>query len=220
MRKILLTLLVVLTLIVSIGCYEEPDWRVDIYVPYFESVTHSSPAHCVALWSNYHGPAHSEYIIEQDIGGGNSLSLIYSTEAAITNHTYSTGWVLNFPSSDAGQNEALSSVYASIDDDFPGIVPAFEEMYFLATGAEGDYEGFDQVAKRVRFHTQNWDNRWESVGTVKSWFWPISNSYRVIVGSQSYRDVGIMHYTQFIENGGTYLGAPKNYQPELSHSEF
>lgn len=128
--------------------------------------------------------------------------------------------MLDFPTSDAGQNEALSTIYASIDDNYPGIIPVFQDMHFLVTGANGSYVGLEQIAENVRFHTQSWDNEWEVVAVVKIWFEPIGSSYRVIVGSPSFRDVGLQQYAQFVLNGGTYLGAPKNYEPELSHFPY
>jgi hypothetical protein len=56
------------------------------------------------------------------------------------------------------------------------------------------------------------------VSEVKIYFKAIHNRHFVITGSPGHRADGIQDYQQFVEEGGTYLGAPKNYTPDTSHS--
>jgi hypothetical protein len=216
MKRILLSLIVLLSLLSVMSC--DNDWQVDIYVPYFESTTDFSPAHCVAMWSAKDGRWESEETIANSISCLSSLDCLMTTETAIWNYTNSQAWITDRPNSDGGQNEALATVRAALKGDSPGIVPFLRDEHFLCNGARGHLDDGRKIADAMRFHVLSRSNWWHSVSEIKLWFLPIHNKYLVIVGAPGFESIGLSDYQQFVADGGTYSGAPGNYVPGTSAS--
>lgn len=220
MKKILLIMLVVLPLIALIGCYDGDRWEEGVNVPYFESTTGHSAAHCVALWSNWNGPGIPEDVIITTLNCMSGLECINALPDAISYYTGSIGWQLDFPNSDAGQNEALATVREANHDQQPAIVPFFGDEFFLAIKYGGSKQDGVRIAERMRFHNLTRDGLWEFISEVKIWFKPMYGKYLIVVGDRSYKTIALQNYQQFCEEGGTYLGAPKDYTPETSSSTY
>jgi hypothetical protein len=218
LKKLLLCSISVLLLIVGTSCDDHPDWQDDIHVPYFESTTDNSAAHCVALWSAYDGRWISESVIADSMNCLSGLDCLNAVESGINTYTWSIAWESALPGTDAGQNEALAISRAAIVDHSPAILPFWEDEFFLLTAASGSHDGIRKIAEEMRFHILHREDKWISVSDVKVWFIPIHNYHFVITGSPSHRSIGIQEYQQFVDEGGTYLGAPKNYNPDTSHS--
>jgi hypothetical protein len=102
MKKYLLGI-VAICLIFSIGgCDDHPDWQDDIHVPFFESITGNSAAHCVAMWSAYDDRWVSESVIADTMSCLSGLDCINAIESGINNYTGSIAWISDTEGSDAG----------------------------------------------------------------------------------------------------------------------
>lgn len=220
MKKLLILLLVLLPLIASVGCDDGDRWEEGVYMPYLESTTGHSAAHCVAMWSNWNGPGIPEDIIITTLNCMSGLECINALPDAISYYTGSIGWLLDFPNSDAGQNEALATVREANYDQQPAIVPFFGEEFFLAIQYRGERQNGVPIAEEMRFHNLSRDGFWVLIADVKMWFEPMYGKYLIVVGDRSYKPVALQNYQQFCEEGGTYLGAPRDYTPDTSSSTY
>ena len=206
---------VILSLMVVVSCLNNSTWNVDLPVPYLETATYHSAAHCIAMWSAADGVFASEESIAAFLGGGFSYG---DLEWAIEIYTDSVGWVTEFPNTDDGQNKALSAVAEGLTNDCPSIVPMYGgDNFWLAKGGHGHYDGYVPIADYMTFHYLEIEDFSMPVGMIKhEFFSTVNNHFIALVGRRRFEIQGLEDYEEFVTAGGTYWGAPPNYVPDPS----
>jgi hypothetical protein len=212
-KKLFLCLITVILLIVSTSC-DDSDWHYSISVPYAHSTTNMSAAWAIHLWSLYDGIGTSEEIIESQILNPDGTPNHWYMELAIDQHTNSYGYFADYPWSDIGQNQAISGLASSLKYDSCSIITLYGHMYAPVVEGRGHYDDYKMVADALWVHEEGLERSYYSVAELKYVvFQPINGDLVTFLGRRKYEDWGLADYQTFLNNNGTFLGAPKNYEP-------
>lgn len=214
--KKLFLISVIVLMILFPKCASNPTFHYEINVPFINNVSGVSAASAIAMWSAYDGIWAGELFI---------LPLILNPDGSV-NHTLmvtainvctdSLGFKASFSATDAGQNSAISGVVESLENHCCAILPLIDAHYVPVVMAHGKYVNGDPRAETIAFHAYDAPDQVLTAGFLKSTFYrPIGGKYIAFLGRRAYMNNGIDHYNWFASESGTYLGAPRDYEPPL-----
>lgn len=218
-KKILVVSCIMILLLILVQC--DPDdpehFNPEIQLPFVKCTNGVSASSAIATWSAYDGIWGDQdvilsYIINND-GTINHTKMV----GAIDSFTFSAGWKAEFPATDNGQNQAISGIVECLEQNCCSILPLINEHYVPVVSAHGQYVNGEKVAQYITFHAYNEPDQGVMVNALKNTFYkPINGKFIAFLGRKLDMTNGLADYKWFIENGGTYYGAPKHYVPSDS----
>ena len=215
--KHLIFTITVLSIIILICCNPSPHHHIRLPVPY-ESQWYNGwcGAACIQMWAEYDGRYPGQDEIASFIGWtGTNPPAIANGVGFYTNET-GVDWY--YGSSEYEQDLALSSQVVSVKDNIPSI--SIVNNGYHAVIVIG-FDWTDTVngprADGVSFHDPlpyNGPSLYISAGDWKqNWFTAYNGQHVIILGYAWHVSEGEMGYIEFLNQGGTYYGGPKDYEP-------
>lgn len=218
-KRILIVSCIMILLLVIVQCDPDDPQHFDpeIQLPFVKCTNGVSASSALATWSAYDGIWGDQdvilsYIINND-GTINHTKMV----GAIDSFTFSAGWKAEFPATDNGQNQAISGIVECLEQNCCSILPLINEHYVPVVSAHGVYVNGEKVALYITFHAFDEPDQGLTVNALKNTFYkPINGKFIAFLGRKLDMINGLADYKWFIENGGTYYGAPKHYVPSDS----
>lgn len=214
-KKFLLTCFIAAVILPLTQC--GPDNDFDEYLPDFpfvECTNGVSASSAIATWAIYDGYWASQDIVLSLILNADGTLNYYAMVDTIELLTDSVGWLEQFPATDNGQNQALSGIVECLERNCCSILPLIGGHYVPVFGAQGHWENNKPVADLISFNAYDapYQSLW--VNALKSTYYkPINGKFIAFLGRKKDMTDGLSDYNWFIQNDGTYYGAPLNYEP-------
>lgn len=215
-KKILLTCCIAVFIIPLTQCDPENFYE-EIDLPFVPCTNGVSASSAIATWSAYDGHwVHQDVILSYIINADGTLNY-YAMVDTIEMVTESVGWKEEFPATDNGQNQAISGIVNCLERNCCSILPLIGGHYVPVVSARGHYENHDPIADWITFHAYDVPDQGLMANTLKSTFYkPINGKCIAFLGRQKDMINGLADYNWFVQNDGTYYGAPSNYEPSNS----
>lgn len=211
-KLFLISITVFLILLPNCG---DPIFQYDINVPFIANTNGVSASSAIAMWSAYDGIWAHQDGIKSDILNADGTVNHTKMVMAINMYTNSVGWKSSFPATDAGQNSALSGVSESLERECCSILPLIGNHYVPVVMSKGREIDYKPRADTIGFHAYDAPDQILTAAALKNTFYrPIGGKYIAFLGERIYQEDGLDDYNWFVEEGGTYLGAPINYVPK------
>lgn len=213
-KKIMLVIIISILIIPLIQCDGNETYNPDINLPFVRCTTGVSAASAIATWSAYDGIWASESYVLASIlnadGTVNHTKMVNTVDIV----TWSAGWIAEFPATDNGQNQALSGIKESLENDCCSILPLINGHYVPVVSVKGHYDDGKPIADFITFHAYDRPDQGLMANTLKSTYYkPINGKFIAFLGRRIYMNNGLLDYNWFVLNDGTYYGAPTNYEP-------
>jgi len=213
-KKFLVICCISVLILPLIQCDNDFDEYIDDlpFVPCTNGVSASS---AIATWSAYDGIwAHQDYILSCIINADGTVNHTKMV-GAIDLYTFSLGWKEEFPATDNGQNKAISGIVKCLERKCCSILPLIGGHYVPVLGARGHFNENDEpMADYIAFHAYDAPYQALWANALKNTYYkPITGKFIAFVGQKLDMTRGLADYSWFVENGGTYYGAPLTYVP-------
>ncbi|HLP45006.1 MAG TPA: hypothetical protein VK469_03630 [Candidatus Kapabacteria bacterium] len=195
-----------------------PDDDFDEYLddlPFVECTNGVSASSAIATWSAYDGIwCHQDVILSYIINADGTVNHTKMV-TAIDMFTFSAGWKEEFPATDNGQNQAISGIIKCLEQNCCSILPLIGNHYVPVLGARGHFNENDEPqADLIAFH--GYDAPYQALwanALKNTYYKPINGKFIAFVGRRLDMINGLADYDWFVQNNGTYYGAPLNYEP-------
>lgn len=198
------------------NCQPNPTFHYEIDVPFIANTNGVSASSAIAMWSAYDGVwTGQDFILPLILNPDGTVNhnMMVSTINACTD---SVGWKSSFSATDAGQNSALSGVSKSLQYHCCSIIPLIGNHYVPVVMAEGRWVNGEPRADIIAFHAYDAPDIVLVSAPLKNTFYrPIGGKYIAFLGRRAYMNEGLDDYNWFVSEGGTYLGAPRDYEPPV-----
>lgn len=213
-RKLMIFCCIAVLIVPLSTCAPDKDFEEYIPLPFVECTNGVSASSAIATWALY-----DDIMVDQDyilscIVNNDSTINFYAMADAIELFTKSVGWVAEFPATDNGQNQALSGIVECLRQDCCSILPLIGDHFVPVCGAKGHWENNKPEADLITFHAYNAPNQSLWVNALKNTYYkPINGKFIAFLGRRLDMINGLTDYNWFVQNDGTYYGAPLNYKP-------
>jgi len=213
-KKILLICCIAGLILPQTQCAPDKDFEKYIDLPFVECTNGVSASSAIATWALYDGMwVDQDYILSCIINADGSLNF-YAIEDAIDLFTDSVGWMEQFPATDNGQNQAISGIAECVDRKCCSILPLIGGHFVPVRGARGHWENNKPVADLIAFHAYDAPYQALWANALKNTYYkPINGKFIAFLGRRLDMINGLAEYDWFVQNDGTYYGAPLNYEP-------